>query len=110
MGDENGGHSEGELIIGALLLRLNPPKKEIRWTAAWQEARALIYASRGRLAAGLALMLVSRVAVVVLPASAKFLIDDVMGKQNYALLPQLGQSARRLQEKATSRSNPQPTQ
>jgi hypothetical protein len=46
-------------------------------------------------------MLVSRVAVVVLPASAKFLIDDVMGKQNYALLPQLGQSARRLQEKAT---------
>ncbi len=66
-----------------------PPKKKIRWTAAWQEARALVYARRWRLALGLALMLVSRLAGLVLPAASKFLIDDVIGRQEYDLLPLL---------------------
>ena len=52
-----------------------------------REARALIRAHRGRLAVGLALMLVSRAAGLVLPASSKFLIDDVMGKRRVELLP-----------------------
>ena len=64
-------------------------KKNIRWTAAWQEARVLIYARRWRLALGLVLMLISRIAGLVLPAASKYLIDDVIGKQNYALLPTL---------------------
>ena len=64
-------------------------KKKIRWTAAWQEARALIYARRWRLALGLVLMLISRMAGLVLPGASKYLVDDVIGKQNYALLPTL---------------------
>ena len=70
----------------------DPPqktKKKIRWTAAWQEARVLIYARRWRLALGLVLMLISRIAGFVLPAASKYLIDDVYGKQDYALLPVL---------------------
>jgi subfamily B ATP-binding cassette protein MsbA len=71
---------------------LQKTKKKIRWTAAWQEARALIYARRWRLALGLVLMLISRIAGLVLPAASKYLIDDVIGKQNYALLPILAWS------------------
>jgi hypothetical protein len=44
-----------------------PKKKPIRWSAAWQEARALIWARRWRLTLGLVLMLVSRIAGLVLP-------------------------------------------
>jgi len=55
-------------------------KKKIRWSAAWEEARALIWARRGRLSLGLALMLVSRVAGMVLPALSKVFIDDVIQK------------------------------
>ena len=48
-----------------------------RASAAWREARELVWAHRRRLALGLALMLVSRLAGLVLPASSKYLIDDV---------------------------------
>ena len=48
---------------------------------AWAEARALMWRHRRSLSFGLALMLVSRVAGLVLPFSSKFLIDDVLGKQ-----------------------------
>src|SRR4030095_17027436 len=59
----------------------DPKKKKTLTSAAWQEAKALIWARKGRLALGLALMLVNRVAGLVLPATFKFLIDDVIGKQ-----------------------------
>jgi subfamily B ATP-binding cassette protein MsbA len=55
-----------------------PKKKSVTLSAAWREARALIWAHRRRLALGLALMLVSRLAGLVLPASSKYLIDDVL--------------------------------
>ena len=55
-------------------------KKKIRWSEAWQEASVLVWARRGRLAIGLLLMLVSRLCGLVLPASSKYLIDDVIGK------------------------------
>ena len=65
------------------------PKKKVRWSAAWQEARALLWARRGRLALGLVLMLVGRLAGLVLPALSKFLIDEVVGKGRAELLPRL---------------------
>ena len=62
-------------------------KPKPRLTASsWREARRLIYERRGRLALGLGLMLVSRLAGLVLPATSKFLIDDVIGKQRIELL------------------------
>ena len=67
----------------------NPEKKKIRWSAAWAEARALIWARRWRLSLGLVLMLISRVAGLVLPLLSKFLIDEVIGKNRVDLLPTL---------------------
>jgi subfamily B ATP-binding cassette protein MsbA len=55
-----------------------PNKKSVSLSAAWREARALVWAHRRRLTLGLALMLVSRLAGLVLPASTKYLIDDVI--------------------------------
>jgi subfamily B ATP-binding cassette protein MsbA len=64
-------------------------KKKIRWSAAWQEARVLIWARRGRLLLGLLLMLISRAAGMVLPGLSKFFIDDVLQKGRTDLLPWL---------------------
>jgi subfamily B ATP-binding cassette protein MsbA len=47
---------------------------------------ALVRPRRGLLAGGLALMAVNRISGLALPASTKFLIDDVIGQQNVALL------------------------
>ena len=69
------------------------PKKKVNLSNAWQEARALIWARRGRLALGLALMLVNRLAGLVLPATSKYLIDDVIGKHRADLLVPLAFAA-----------------
>src|SRR3954447_166459 len=68
-------------------------KKKTLTSAAWNEAKALIWARRGRLSLGLALMLVNRVAGLVLPATSKFLIDDVIGKHRTELLMPLAVAA-----------------
>ncbi len=69
------------------------PKKKTMTSAAWQEAKALIWARRGRLGIGIALMLVNRVSGLVLPATSKYLIDDVIGKQRADLLMPLALAA-----------------
>jgi ATP-binding cassette, subfamily B, putative efflux pump len=71
----------------------DPKKKNKLTTAAWKEAKALIWARKGRLALGLALMLVNRLAGLVLPATSKFLIDDVIGKHRAELLMPLAFAA-----------------
>ncbi|MHB1328788.1 MAG: ABC transporter ATP-binding protein, partial [Gemmatimonadales bacterium] len=53
-------------------------KRKTDFSAAWGEARALIWRYRHRLALGMVLMLINRVAGLVLPASSKFLIDHVL--------------------------------
>ncbi|MGE5359177.1 MAG: ABC transporter ATP-binding protein [Bacteroidales bacterium] len=63
-----------------------PDKKRIRWSSAWAEARGLIWARRWRLALGLVLMLVNRVAGLVLPWATKPLIDNVIGQRQVAML------------------------
>lgn len=57
-----------------------PAKPRIQVRTALAEARDLIRESRGRLALGLVLLLISRASGLVLPASTKFLIDDVIGQ------------------------------
>jgi subfamily B ATP-binding cassette protein MsbA len=47
---------------------------------------ALIKPRRGILAAGLLLMVVNRVSGLILPASTKYLVDDVIGKHHIRLL------------------------
>src|SRR5215208_1969164 len=62
------------------------PKKKLDAASVWREARALIWARRGRIALVLALMLVNRLAGLVLPASSKYLIGDFAGKGRAELL------------------------
>ena len=64
-----------------------PPKKKIDRSAAWREARELVWTHRRRLTIGLSLMLVSRFASMVAPLAPQFLIDDVLSsKQRFDLL------------------------
>ena len=73
---------------------MDPVKKtRVTASAAWREARELIWAHRRRLGIGLVLMLVSRGAGLVLPASSKWLIDEVIGEQRVDLLPPLALAA-----------------
>jgi ABC-type multidrug transport system fused ATPase/permease subunit len=61
-------------------------KKSVSSAAAWREARELVWTHRRRLTMGLVLMLVSRLAGLVLPASSKWLIDEVVGNNRTDLL------------------------
>ena len=65
-----------------------PGKTKIS-AGAWEEARGLIWKHRQRLAIGLVLMVINRLAGLVLPATSKYLMDDVIGQQNWDLLPML---------------------
>ena len=64
-------------------------KKKVRWSTAWQEARALIWARRWRLLVGMVLMLINTMAGLVLPWTTKYFIDDVVGKQQFSMLSTL---------------------
>jgi ABC-type multidrug transport system fused ATPase/permease subunit len=55
----------------------NEAKRPVRLATAWRDARELVAAHRRRLALGLVLMLVNRLAGLVLPWTSKSLIDDV---------------------------------
>jgi ABC-type multidrug transport system fused ATPase/permease subunit len=68
-------------------------KKKVRFSDVWEEARVLVWAHRWRLALGLGLMLVNRVVGLVLPATSKYLVDDVVGKHRADLLPLLAFAA-----------------
>ena len=66
--------------------KAKPKKPPVNTQRAWREAKQLLYAHRGQLALGLTLMLVSRMAGLVLPASTKYLIDEVLGKHRSDML------------------------
>jgi ABC-type multidrug transport system fused ATPase/permease subunit len=61
-------------------------KKKLSRSAVWAEARVLLSQYRKGLAIGFALMIVGRLLGFVLPASTKFLIDNVLGKGQWNLL------------------------
>ena len=61
-------------------------KKKINYSEAWVEARALLWQYRHRLLLGGMLMIVNRLVGLILPASSKYVIDEVIGKQRHDLL------------------------
>jgi subfamily B ATP-binding cassette protein MsbA len=61
-------------------------KKKVNYASAWAEARRIIWASRWRLLLGSVLMLISRLAGMVLPASTKYIGDDIFTQKNYGLI------------------------
>ncbi len=61
-------------------------KKKINYSSAWAEARKIMWNARWRLFLGSVLMLISRFASMVLPASTKYIGDEVFTKQRYDLL------------------------
>jgi subfamily B ATP-binding cassette protein MsbA len=64
-------------------------KKVTNWGAAWPDVRELILARRKQLLLGLALIIISRTAGLVLPASTKFLVDEILAKHRTELLAPL---------------------
>jgi ABC-type multidrug transport system fused ATPase/permease subunit len=70
-----------------------PKKKKIQAATVWREARELVWVHRRRLGIGLVLMLVGRLAGLILPGSAKYLIDEVVGKGRTELLMPLAFAA-----------------
>jgi ABC-type multidrug transport system fused ATPase/permease subunit len=68
-------------------------KKRPSLSNAWRDARELLWAHRYRLALGMALMLVNRLVGLVLPASSKYLIDDVIIKHRADMLLPLALAA-----------------
>jgi ABC-type multidrug transport system fused ATPase/permease subunit len=61
-------------------------KPKPNYSNAWREARQLVWQHRSRLAVGLTLMLVNRLAGLVLPWSSRYLIDAVIGQKRADLL------------------------
>lgn len=61
-------------------------KKKLNYSGAWAEARKIVWNARWRLAVGSVLMLVSRLASMVLPASTKFIGDEVFVNKRYELI------------------------
>ncbi len=70
-----------------------PAKPKVNRERAWAEARELIYEHRRSITIGLILMVISRLAGLVLPASSKYLIDEVIGKQRGNMLLPLALAA-----------------
>jgi len=56
-----------------------PNRRKPELSRVWREAREIIWRYRRRVAFGLVVMVVSRLAGLVPPASSRFLIDDVVG-------------------------------
>ena len=69
------------------------PKRRVSMSTAWREARGLVWAHRRRLGLGLLIMLVNRFSSLVLPATSKYLIDEVIANQRVDLLPILALAA-----------------
>lgn len=61
-------------------------KKKINYSGAWSEARKIVWNARWRLLLGSVLLLISRLAGMVLPASTKYIGDEVFTNQRYDIL------------------------
>jgi len=68
-------------------------KKRLKLSDAGREAKELIVAHRSRLALGALLMLINRLVGLVLPASSKYIIDEVVVKGRSELLAPIALAA-----------------
>ena len=62
------------------------PKNKVNYKRAWAEARELVWRHRRSLTIGMILMVINRLSGLVLPASSKYVIDDVLAKGRADLL------------------------
>jgi ABC-type multidrug transport system fused ATPase/permease subunit len=76
-------HSERALSRSSAV---TPGKKPPQLFKALPEIWRLVRPRRGLLALGLVLMVINRLSGLVLPASTKFLVDDIIGKRHLSLL------------------------
>ena len=67
-----------ERTSSRLTRKADLPKNPANWKAVWPDIKDLIRPRRGQLALGLVLIVISRIAGLVLPASTKYLVDDVL--------------------------------
>ena len=67
-------------------MREEQKKKKVNYSSAWKEAREIVWKARWRLALGSILLLISRLSGMVLPASTKYIGDEVFTNRNYGLL------------------------
>ena len=81
---ELGGGSRARSAPGAPAPKIAITPERLR--ALWPDIWALIRPRRGLFLAGFVLMIINRVSGMVLPASTKFVIDDVIGKRQTELL------------------------
>src|SRR5580698_9597090 len=87
--DQIPGNSNEKSNILDGLPKISRNKRKLAGT--WSEVWALIYPRRWIMLLGLLLLVVNRIAALVLPASTKILIDDVVLKSHgYLLLPLIG--------------------
>ena len=61
-------------------------KKKVNYSGAWKQARQIVWDARWRLLLGSIMLLISRLAGMVLPASTKYIGDEVFSKQRYDLI------------------------
>ena len=61
-------------------------KKKVNYSGAWAEARKIVWGARWRLLIGSVLLLISRLSGMVLPASTKYIGDEVFTNQRYELI------------------------
>jgi subfamily B ATP-binding cassette protein MsbA len=61
-------------------------KKKVNYASAWAEARQIVWNARWRLLLGSVLLLISRLAGMVLPASTKYIGDEVFAQKRYELI------------------------
>ncbi len=85
MGHGGGHRGERRMRAGA---RGGPDatKKPVNWKAALPEVWELVKPRRAQLSLGLGLIVINRAAGLVLPASTKYLVDDIIGKHHIELL------------------------
>jgi subfamily B ATP-binding cassette protein MsbA len=63
-----------------------PTRKPVNYSSAWAEAKTLIWDARWRLLVGSILLLISRLAGMVLPASTKYIGDVIFLQKQYGMI------------------------